>query len=81
MAARRVFLLAGGYLLAEGLALRHGHKAADCVYVFTARILREHNFNATQDVVLSDSTFCPKWIPDFENIVAELTARGYQCSV
>lgn len=78
----RVFTLAGGYLLAEGLLLKAGHNPRDHArfYVFHSRILVEQDFNPAHDNVLTCPTFEPRFLADHANIIKELEKRGFKCS-
>jgi hypothetical protein len=79
---KRVFTLAGGYLMAEGLLLKAGHNPRDHAqfYVFHSRILVEQNFDPARDVVLRCSTFEPRFLADYAGIIEELEKRGFPCS-
>lgn len=79
MTSERVFTLAGGFLIAEGLLLQHRETHREHVFVFAARVLIEKDFDPKRDKVLTCSTFHPRWVPDHAAIVEELNKWGFKC--
>ena len=42
MTTPTVFIVSGGFLLAQGIAIREGLRPGEWVYVFASRVLREY---------------------------------------